>query len=203
MSHGAEKCLKPIKKSPLKKTFFLISLQCEHNPAIITHSNNSLVWASPLSPRTKFETRIFFFVPRCSLVAPEHNHLFFLYSQVVQKESHKWQNPSVWLSPFYSEHPIPPWQPAVNVSWRNGMDAFWWYLNDHKTTNKTEWRWRDKVPGSVCNIWGNVSGEVPVCCHVFRPEDVICHSRCKSVKLTWRKTFWPFSIVGPVSFLLH
>lgn len=42
---------------------------------------------------------------------------------------------------------------------------------------------------------GHDSGETLMCCQVFRPEDVIYHSRCKSVKLTLRKIFWPFWIV--------
>lgn len=37
---------------------------------------------------------------------------------------------------FYSEHPILPWQPAAEISWRRGMDMLMWYLQDRKTTKK-------------------------------------------------------------------
>lgn len=123
---SAEKCLNPVKNSRKQLSHTYIQQQ----PRV----------SSFCFPSNKFWNAQPFF-----LVAPLwllNINACVLYRQVVQKESHKSRveetlfiNPLLYsCQPFHREHSFSLWQPAAEVSWRKGMDMFWWYLQDHKTT---------------------------------------------------------------------
>lgn len=67
------------------------------------------------------------YVPCCSPVAPQHNHLFA--SCTARLFKRKATNDQILfidslLHSCHSERPIPPWQPAAEVSWSEDMHAF-------------------------------------------------------------------------------